>query len=231
MFVRILMKFFSMKAIENMENIAKNIEEIRKTKGFSRAKLELLTGIKNLYQKEKGIRPITELDIKKLAKALDCSVVDIAGIDAVDTTTIDNIKLIKKYDIRYMKNMDLSDDDNVIETLIYDVAYLKKDFGTDDLIIVKCHNSLMHPFLQYDDNLFIDLQHKKFINNAVYLIRENNTNLVIKRAYKKELHKNTITLSYDNTIQGAQTTEIMEDDFFELVVGRVVYIGRNIRDL
>lgn len=220
-----------MKAIENMENIAKNIEEIRKTKGFSRAKLELLTGIKNLYQKEKGIRPITELDIKKLAKALDCSVVDIAGIDAVDTTTIDNIKLIKKYDIRYMKNMDLSDDDNVIETLIYDVAYLKKDFGTDDLIIVKCHNSLMHPFLQYDDNLFIDLQHKKFINNAVYLIRENNTNLVIKRAYKKELHKNTITLSYDNTIQGAQTTEIMEDDFFELVVGRVVYIGRNIRDL
>ena len=231
MFVRILMKFFSMKVIENMENIAKNIEEIRKTKGFSRAKLESLTGIKNLYQKEKGIRPITELDIKKLAKALDCSVVDIAGIDAVDTTTIDNIKLIKKYDIRYMKNMDLSDDDNVIETLIYDVTYLKKDFGTDNLIIVKCHNSLMHPFLQYDDNLFIDLQHKKFINNAVYLIRENNTNLVIKRAYKKELHKNTITLSYDNTIQGAQTTEIMEDDFFELVVGRVVYIGRNIRDL
>jgi transcriptional regulator with XRE-family HTH domain len=59
--------------------IGENLEKIRKFRGFTREKVEHITGIKNLYQKEKGIRGITNNDIIKLINILGCSKTDLTG--------------------------------------------------------------------------------------------------------------------------------------------------------
>ena len=210
--------------------MGENLKKIRIAKGFSRAKLEELTGIKNLYQKENGIRKINEKDLDILSKKLNCLKSDILGDTENYKAISPNIKLINKYDLRYISDITLTNPNDIIETYCFDYSFIEKNFFTDQIILVRCHNNLMYPSLQYGDNLFIDTYCKKFINNGIFLLKENETRLVIKRAYKKELYKDTITLSYDNMNHGSQISEITEDKFLENLLGRVVYIGRSIRD-
>jgi transcriptional regulator with XRE-family HTH domain len=63
----------------NYTSIGENIKKIRVAKGWSRERIIKITGISNLYMKESGLRKITEQDINKLAKALECSKSEIVG--------------------------------------------------------------------------------------------------------------------------------------------------------
>lgn len=213
-----------------MSVMGENLKKIRIARGLSRAKLEELTGITNLYQKETGIRKINEKDLDILSKQLNCLKSDIVGESEVYKTTPINTKLLNKYDLRFITDNSLTNLNDVIETYSFDINFIKENFGSENIALIKCHNNLMYPFLQHGDNIFIDLSCKKFINNGVFLLKENGNGLVIKRAYKKELYKDIITLSYDNTNQGSQISEITEEKFLENLTGRVVYIGRSIRD-
>ena len=155
---------------------------------------------------------------------------DILGDTDNYKMTKSNIKLVNRYDLRFITDPSLTNTNDIVETYSFDESFISENFVSENIILIKCHNNLMYPSLQYGDDLFVDLSCKKFINNGIFLLKENGNGLVIKRAYKKELYKNTITLSYDNTSQGLQISELTEEKFLENLLGRIVYIGRNIRD-
>jgi transcriptional regulator with XRE-family HTH domain len=213
-----------------MNKMGENIRKIRESRGYTRAKLEEMTGIGSIYHKETGLRGITEKDLNVLSKALNCLKSDIVGDTELYKNISSNAKLINKYDISGMKNSSINDIKNIIETINFDSSFLKKEMGSDNLILIKYHNNLMYPFIQYGDNIYIDLDGKKFVNNGMFLINEDDK-LVIRRVFKKELHKDLITLSFDNNNSGLYLCEIKDEDFAKNVIGRVVYVGRNVKDL
>jgi transcriptional regulator with XRE-family HTH domain len=208
--------------------MGENLKKIRIARGMSRAKLEEITGIKNIYQKEMGIRRINENDLNLLSKCLNCLKSDIVGDTDIYKKFSSGIKLINKYDLKHITNNLLTNKNDIIETYSFDINFIKDNFLSENIILIKCNNNLMYPFLQHGDDVFIDISCNNFVNNGVFLLKENDYSLVIKRAYKKELYKDIIILSDDNTNQGLQQTEITEKKFLENLSGRVVYIGKNI---
>jgi transcriptional regulator with XRE-family HTH domain len=213
-----------------MLSLGENVKKIRLSKGFTRAEIMKMTGIKNLYQKETGIRKINEKDLTKLSIALNCLKSDFLGDTEQFKNVPNDVKLINMYDLKHMKDTNIENYDNIADTIAISTRYLQDVVGSENIILVKCYNNLMYPFLQHSDNIFIDIDCKKFINNGIFMLKEND-NFVIKRASKKELFKNVITLSYDNTTQGSLLTEINDEDFINNLIGRVIYFGRNIKDL
>ena len=68
--------------MSNNQNLAKNIERLRKAKGLSQEKLARLADVANntLIKMESGENKNPTLDtLKKVAKALDVSVDDLIG--------------------------------------------------------------------------------------------------------------------------------------------------------
>ena len=68
--------------MSNNQNLAKNIERLRKAKGLSQEKLARLADVANntLIKMESGENQNPTLDtLKKVAKALDVSVDDLIG--------------------------------------------------------------------------------------------------------------------------------------------------------
>jgi transcriptional regulator with XRE-family HTH domain len=212
--------------------IAENLKKIRVSKGYTRVKLENMSGVRYLYQKETGLRGISEKDLNKLSTALGCLKSDLVGDSEFYKSLNPKTKLINLYDLKQFNVNSLTNKNDIVDVFCFDETFIVEHTGSENIILLRYNSNFMQPSLQYGDDLFIDLRCNKFLNNGIYLVKENGSELVsIKRAFKKEMHKSAITLSYDNTSSGLQITEINEEDFFDIVIGKVVSFIRNIREI
>jgi transcriptional regulator with XRE-family HTH domain len=207
----------------------RNLENIRIKMNYSREKLEEITGIKNIYQKEKGVRPLTNRDIKIISKKIGCLESDLLGETEIykeTNTSFANINKINLNQIKDVKPKDINNQKIAIENYTMDKKFLKNSIGSDNVLILKCNNNCMFPLIEYDDDVFIDLDRKKFFNNGIFLIKDVNNAYVLKRAFKREHHTNDIILNYINTSHFFQETKVDHNYFTENVVGTFIYIGK-----
>jgi transcriptional regulator with XRE-family HTH domain len=211
----------------------KNLKNIRIKSGYSREKLEELTNIKNLYQKEKGIRPLTNRDIRIISQKIGCLESDLKGNTEIYKNYSDaSFKIVNKIDILQIVGKELSEinnSNNAIESYVIDEKFLKSSTGSENILILKCCNNFMYPLIEQNDDVFIDLNVKKFFNNGIFLIKDIGGGYVLKRVFKKEIHKDVITMNYINTSQLFQETEVDEKYFNNNVVGILVYLGKKYR--
>jgi hypothetical protein len=164
--------------------------------------------------------------------ALGCLKSDLVGDSEFYKNLDPKIKLISLYNIKQFNANSLVNKNDVIDIFCLDKNFIMEHTGSESTILLRYDSNFMQPSLQYGDDLFIDLRCNKFLNNGIYLIKENENGFVsVKRAFKKEMHRNVITLSCDNTVSGLQITEINEEDFSNIVIGKVVSFIRNIREV
>jgi transcriptional regulator with XRE-family HTH domain len=212
-------------------NIGENLKRIRISKGWTRDRIEKISGIKNLYQKEVGLRRINENDIIKLSEALQCTKAEIVGdFDDSRVETYNKTKMVKRYVMDSMKINSITDIDNIKDRIPVSETFLRDNIKSDNIIIIKYYGNYMFPYFLSNDDLYVDVNNRNFVNNGVFLIKDSDTGCAeIRRVYKPELYKDIIILTYDNReTTGIQTTQINEENFNKLVCGRVVYYGRNI---
>jgi transcriptional regulator with XRE-family HTH domain len=215
---------------EKEKTMGENIEAIRNAKGWSRQRIINLTGITNLYMKEKGTRKITEQDINKLAVALQCSRSEIIGDVELKIDTFPETIMIRRY---HMENMEVDALENincVVDKIPISTRFLKENVKSENIIIVKHYGNCMIPYIYGNDDVIIDLNQKSFINNSAFLVvGDNKKNLMIRRASKPNMLKDIISLSCDNKENsGIQPSTINEETFNSMVRGRCVYVGRSI---
>jgi transcriptional regulator with XRE-family HTH domain len=211
-------------------SIGENIQKIRIAKGWTRERIAELSGIKNLYMKEKGLRKITEHDIEKLSKALQCSKSEIVGDVDFKVDIFPETMMVKRYRMEKMSVNSLGDTNNILDKIPISTKFLKENMKSDNIIIIKYYGNGMFPYLCSNDDVFVDLSQRNFVNNSVFLIEnmDNKGSATIRRAYKVEAFKDVITILCDNKDNGIQPLTMTEDAFNKIILGKVIYIGRNI---
>jgi transcriptional regulator with XRE-family HTH domain len=209
--------------------MGQNIENIRLAKRMTREEVIKLTGITNLYMKEKGMRKITEKDINKLAKALDCSKSEIVGDVDIYIDNFPETIMIKRYIMNNMKIQSLSDLSNIQDKIAISKKFLKDEVKSENIIIVKYSGNYMFPILLSNDNVYVDLEQRNFVNNGIFLMRLEDGSVMLRRAFKPNAQTNLITLACENKEgTGIRPTQILEESFNETACGKAVFIGRNI---
>jgi len=120
--------------------------------------------------------------------------------------------------------------DDINDKIPISTKVLNDTLKGHNIIVVNYRGNYMYPFLLSNDELFIDLDQKHCINDAIYLIKDKSTACtLIRRARKLSPYRNEIFLECDNKdFNGGSSLQVTEDEFNTIVYGRVVFFCRSI---
>jgi phage repressor protein C with HTH and peptisase S24 domain len=218
------------------------LRQIRERQGLTQkdvAKLLNTTDV-SVSRYEKEDNRLTLPLMQRLAKALRCSIAEIAGeaalqpmplpalIDGVVELMGEMYTAIDVYDAGAAAGYGaFNEDGEPLHQHLYRTQWLRTvtNAPPKDLAVIRVIGHSMEPTLHHGDHVLVDLTAKRISSPAIYVFRPPEGGEVQVKRIQRNLRTRLLTVASDNP--SFPTQEGIEDDDLDLI-GRVIWLGRNL---